>query len=703
MTWNVITAPNMDRRYGLPALPDECIDSIVTDPPAGISFMGKEWDSNKGGRDVWIDWLFTIMSQCYRVLKPGGHMLVWALPRTSHWTATAIEDAGFEIRDVIHHLFSTGFPKSLNVGKAVQKLNKEATQWDGFQTALKPAVERWVLAIKPAKSVERCFVSNLAAHDAAMSDFARAIAEALAMPLFVNVFEKMDMSKSPAAESTPLNIVLSWRRILDDLSKLGSTFTTETKIALTTKLKILNCFLSVLTLKNITEESIQPNGLTSPVQGAVHLFTAFETLCKKVEPFAHEIASIEAFTSAHEFAHLHDEEIDEQMGPSGEHWILARKPIEKTVGRNVLLYGTGALNIDACRIGEDAGWSYPNGAGGNTFHGQDRHTDPESSNGGRWPANLILSHGPDCEPVGKGHIRGDRREGSQGSRPAGFVDTGAEAGDGKPSGPLYGDESVEIWNCAVGCPVAELDHQSGVSTSAGGTPSHSEYPDEVHGFRPSVGPTTGGLGDTGGASRFFATFKYQAKPSRNERDAGLDAFEASTAGEATDRKDGSKGLDNPRAGAGRTGGAKNTHATVKSIALMGWLTRLITPPGGVVLDPFCGSGSTGCACVIDGFDFLGFELDEKHAALARARIKFWEEWEAEQAPLLKTAGVDEKVRFEQLDMTERLQQAAAEQFFDKARAHDARKFSAWDRAMAMAAIAPAETQLTGDGEGVTDG
>jgi site-specific DNA-methyltransferase (adenine-specific) len=101
----------------------------------------------------------SIMLECKRVLKSGGHAVVWALPRTSHWTTMAIENAGFEIRDVIHHIFNTGFPKSLNIGKALDKklglengLRKETkgtSEWEGFGTALKPACEHWILARKP--------------------------------------------------------------------------------------------------------------------------------------------------------------------------------------------------------------------------------------------------------------------------------------------------------------------------------------------------------------------------------------------------------------------------------------------------------------------------------------------------------------------------------------------------------------------------
>ena len=168
----------------LKLLDDNSIDALVTDPPAGIGFMGKEWDKDKGGRDGWIAWLTEIMVEAMRTMKPGAHGLVWALPRTSHWTATALENAGFEVRDCVYHLFGSGFPKSLNVGKAVDKLQgnereitgiekvdigmqggsmhsgrsvnvierettKGTSPYEGYGTALKPAVECWWLVRKP--------------------------------------------------------------------------------------------------------------------------------------------------------------------------------------------------------------------------------------------------------------------------------------------------------------------------------------------------------------------------------------------------------------------------------------------------------------------------------------------------------------------------------------------------------------------------
>ena len=139
----------------LQKIPDNSFDSMVTDPPAGISFMGKEWDNDKGGRKEWIAWLESIMVEAFRTLKPGAHILVWAIPRTSHWTATAIENADFEIRDVVTHIFGSGFPKSHNIGKKIK-------EFEGWGTSLKPASEHWILARKPLS--EKTIAANVLEH-----------------------------------------------------------------------------------------------------------------------------------------------------------------------------------------------------------------------------------------------------------------------------------------------------------------------------------------------------------------------------------------------------------------------------------------------------------------------------------------------------------------------------------------------------------
>lgn len=346
-------------------LPDNSVDSLVTDPPAGISFMGKDWDDDKGGRDEWIAWMASVMKEAMRVMKPGAHGLVWAIPRTSHWTGKALEDAGFEVRDCITHLFGSGFPKSLNVGKAV------------------PSFEGWGTALKPA----------------------------------------------------------------------------------------------------------------------------------------------------------------------AEFWWLVRKPIgEKTVAKNVLKWGTGALNIDAGRIGSETiktcakKGMYGTGACNN---GKPYITDnrdiPDSFHQGRFPANLLLSHSPNCT-----------------------------------------EDACDMFDCAV----VALDEQSlaGGMHSAGAKREkvvESRY--QASSYDMSSARQMNRIGDSGGASRFF----YCAKISSGERNSG----------------------------------GPNGHPTVKAKKLMSYLIRLITPPGGVVLDPFMGSGSTGLAAKEEGFQFIGIEKEEEYFQIAKARIK----------------------------------------------------------------------------------
>ena len=130
----------------LKKFPDNYFHSVVTDPPYGLSFMGKKWDYDVPSVELWTEVL--------RVLKEGGYLLSFAGTRTQHRMAVNIEDAGFEIRDMIAWVYGSGFPKSHNIGKAVDKLqgNEREAEWEGWGTALKPALEPITMARKPFKT-----------------------------------------------------------------------------------------------------------------------------------------------------------------------------------------------------------------------------------------------------------------------------------------------------------------------------------------------------------------------------------------------------------------------------------------------------------------------------------------------------------------------------------------------------------------------
>jgi site-specific DNA-methyltransferase (adenine-specific) len=136
----VNTIQQMDCLIGLAGLPAACMDACVTDPPYGIGFMGKGWDGQIPPIEIWREVL--------RVLKPGAHLLCACGTRTQHRMAVNIEDAGFEIRDVLCWHYGQGFPKSLDIGKAIRK-NGGCQNWEGWGTGLKPATEFWTLARKP--------------------------------------------------------------------------------------------------------------------------------------------------------------------------------------------------------------------------------------------------------------------------------------------------------------------------------------------------------------------------------------------------------------------------------------------------------------------------------------------------------------------------------------------------------------------------
>jgi site-specific DNA-methyltransferase (adenine-specific) len=417
-----------DCREALKHLPDNSVDSVVTDPPYELGFMGKSWDSSGIAYDP------AVWAECLRVLKPGGHILAFGGSRTWHRLAVAVEDAGFELRDSIAWIYGSGFPKSLDVSKAIDK----------------------------AAGAER--------------------------------------EKVPATGGLHKNSNLND----DNWSKIGD--------------------------KNPVMDSSQ--AITDEAQ--------------------------------------HWEGWGTALKPAFEPVVVGRKPFGKgvTVAENVLAWGVGGLNIDGSRIsGEPWKASFGTGLAKDKFFTTGDRTEiwKEPHTQGRWPANVIFDE----------------------------VTAGL------------------------------LDEQSGVSKGQIGMKRTQGQKDmfQVGGEREAQRFSTG-VQDEGGASRFF----YVAKASKRDRNEGLEELAATSAGEMVDRVEGSAGMDSPRAGAGRTSGAKNFHPTVKPTALMRYLIKLVTPEGGVVLDPFTGSGSTGKAALLDGFQFVGVELTEEYLPIIEGRLR----WASEQ-------------------------------------------------------------------------
>ena len=253
------------------------------------------------------------------------------------------------------------------------------------------------------------------------------------------------------------------------------------------------------------------------------------------------------------------------LKPAHEPMVLARKPLEGTVANNVLTFGTGGLNIDGSRVAH--------------LSEADRASATPQ---GKVTSNKMAGSAPDTENAGRVDV--ERPDTSQGRFPANFIHDGS-------------DEVVALFpSSKAPKPYVGKEYDETSMFGIGGVNHHSEY------------------GDSGSAARFF----YCAKASKRDRNEGLDGFEAKR--DHDGRKDGGVGGDNPR---NRTNNAKlNHHPTVKPTSLMQYLVRLVTPPNGIVLDPFMGSGSTGKACAYEGFDFVGIDQSAEYVAIAQARIDF---------------------------------------------------------------------------------
>jgi site-specific DNA-methyltransferase (adenine-specific) len=310
------------------------------------------------------------------------------------------------------------------------------------------------------------------------------------------------------------------------------------------------------------------------------------------------------------------------LKPANEPIVLARKPLEKglSIAENILKWGVGGINIDATRIGvsENDPNHRPNWENHTTekkgdVYGVYEKRKAETLTQGRFPANIILTHHEDCECKGTKKVKAIKggNSGTIGNEVYGKFN-GEKNNDGCGFGDENGQEQIEDWDCHEDCPIRILDEQSGVKASTRNMSYSRGGGDFIDGI-PNQKEKSWFKSEVGGASRFF----YVAKASKAERNKGLEDFD-------TKQTTGGGGTYNEEAGA-KYGSikaeGKNFHPTVKPIKLMQYLVKMITPPNGIVLDPFCGSGTTGVACKLDAFQFVGLEQDPEYSKIADARIK----------------------------------------------------------------------------------
>jgi DNA modification methylase len=405
----------------LRSLPDCSVDSVVTDPPYGLSFMGKQWDYDVPSVEIW--------AECLRVLKPGGHLLAFAGTRTQHRMAVRIEDAGFEIRDMIAWVYGSGFPKSLDVSKAIDKM--DAAQ---EQQARRYRFTEWVRSTGiTSKQIDDATQTNMGGH----------YTTAASQPAIMTR-EHLEACRHLLGD------IPEWVEREADIRSVES--------------------------KNFAEREVVGQHQTD--MGGL----GGERLGQKggdiTAPATPEAKQWEGWGTA--------------LKPALEPITVARKPLIGTVAENVLQHGTGAINVDAGRVGE------------------------------RWPAN--------------------------------FIHDGSE-------------EVLQLFP---------------VTKSGSILPHHQQTSDSTkHSYEGGYAVKSMiSHGDQGSAARFF----YCAKASKADR-------------------------------------GENHHPTVKPTDLMRYLCRLVTPPSGIVLDPFMGSGSTGKAAMMEGFAFVGIEREAEYIDIAKARIQ----------------------------------------------------------------------------------
>lgn len=662
----------------LKTLPDNSVDSVVTDPPYGLSkepdiaevmrhwingdryehkasgFMGKSWDSFVPGPEYW--------REVIRVLKPGGHAAVFAGTRTQDLMTVAMRFAGFEIRDSLAWNFGSGFPKSLSVHKATLKLTTPR-----YGNALCDCVDggdevedRNDAGREGGENVraprELGAVSEGEARDSAVPLAASPGADA--------VLDVQPVDDTPTTRHTEVEepvLLEGVREQWTEEARHGHAAVRAGMEGREDGCSSQGCELPVVQQNTggERESARSPSPQAVPIRrikqpdepgsalrelppqgrgsdGAGASFDPDRRDARRVIPddygrWDKAVARVCSWCGLPDRAWLESlKPLGTATKPAHEPIILARKPLlASTVAANVQKFGTGALNIEACRVaGESTKCNHHGGTGDPTRWRTGNGSDFTSgSDSGRWPSNLLLTHSASCEQVGMKKVKTGDPRGADGVIRSKANDIYGKRGEAASQETNYagpdGTETVPAYKCAADCPVRALDAQSGKLKTHGG--GHGEHEGSAMFSGGRVTPANQPA-DVGGASRFFpqlnfdpeydAPFLYCAKASRKERNEGTNGMP---------QRMGLSGalatLSDPRMDREQERRPQaNHHPTVKPVALMRWLCRLITPPGGTILDPFTGSGTTGVAATLEGFSFIGIEREPEYMEIARARI-----------------------------------------------------------------------------------
>jgi len=569
---------NGDSFEELKKLEDNSVDSIVTDPPYDIGFMNKKWDKKSliTNVDFW--------KECLRVLKPGGHLLSFGHSRTSHRMVIAVEDAGFEIRDTIMWMYGSGFPKSHNVAIAIdKKLGKMGHRGKEFDTGAKDAYD------KPKRKME-----GVEQHQAISDEAKEWQGWGTALK---PAYEPIVMARKPLAEKNVAENVMKWGTggiNIDDsrvetsgedfsnvkgraIKKLTNNRSDEESLngpkqqEALRKLKELGRFPANIILdKEAGDHLDEQSGPTkaSFVRNKTDGARPFNNEGEATNYTSEKINVEEDGKGASRYFKSIDTELcasieqqeHKEPQPNCEPIVVARKPLaEKTVADNVLKHGTGAINIGDSRIGEEK--IITNGKG-----------------------NKFVENNPHGQRTGES-VLGVNKE-NVGRFPANVILD-------EQAGEVLDKQAPKVGSLFSAKRKKDTTGGSGDSWTNGGN---------------KAGEDNGFYDGLGGASRFF----YCPKVSTRERNLNCDSLK--------DKEWDKEGAAIPERANRPFKPSKNNHPTVKPIKLMEYLVRLVTKKGGVVLDPFAGSGSTGVACKNLGMNYIMIEREEEYCEIIRARL-----------------------------------------------------------------------------------